>query len=69
MSELDLPPGDYEFRVLVRSSRKGEVFLAGFPITAAVGSETRLAPLPDESERLARNWLSIPADNRPVYFQ
>ena len=69
VSELDLPPGQYQFRVLVRSSRKGEVFLAGYPITAVLGSDTQLAPLPDPTTRLARSWLSIPADNRPVYFQ
>jgi len=69
VSELDLPPGRYDLRVLVRSSRKGEVFLAGYPIVAQVGVDTRLAPLPDPDDRLASNWLSVPADNRPVYFQ
>ncbi|MEJ2084368.1 MAG: VWA domain-containing protein [Acidobacteriota bacterium] len=69
VSELDLPPGRYELRVLVRSSRKGEVFLAGYPIVAQAGVDPQLAPLPDPQSRLASNWLSVPADNRPVYFQ
>lgn len=69
VSELDLPPGNYELRVLVRSSRKGEVFLAGFPVTAQLGVESQLSPLPDPNARLANNWLAIPVDNRAVYFQ
>lgn len=69
VSELELPPGEYELRVLVRSSREGQVFLAGFPLTAKLGHETQLAPLPPADTRLAENWLSISANNRPVYFQ
>ena len=69
VSELDLPPGKYDLRVLVRSSRKGEVFLAGYPLTAQVGVDSQLEPLPDPDNRMAANWLSVAADNRPVYFQ
>ncbi len=69
VSELDLSPGNYELRVLVRSSRKGEVFLAGFRVTAQLGVESQLSPLPDLNARLASNWLSIPVENRAVYFQ
>lgn len=69
VSELDLPPGKYDLRVLVRSSRKGEVFLAGYPLTAQVGVDSQLEPLPDLDSRMAASWLSVAADNRPVYFQ
>ena len=69
VGELGLVPGDYQLRVLVRSNRKGEVFLGTFPLVVGGGVETLLPPLPPESERRTGGWLTVPAERRTAYFQ
>ena len=69
VGELGLSPGDYQLRVLVRSSRKGQVFLGTFPLAVGSDAEEVLPPLPPESQRGSMGWLTIQADRRTAYFQ
>lgn len=69
VGELELPPGDYQLRVLVRSRRKGEVFLSTFPLSVGPSARSRLSPLPASVERPANSWLTVEAERRSAYFQ
>lgn len=69
VGELGLLPGEYQLRVLVRSSRKGQVFLGTFPLAVGPDVESMLpAPMP-ESARPDHQWLTVPADRHTAYFQ
>jgi hypothetical protein len=69
VGDLGLAPGDYQMRVLVRSSRKGEVFLGTFPLTVAAGGESTLPPPPSLAERQGEGWLTVETESRTAYFQ
>jgi VWFA-related protein len=69
VGELGLPPGDYQLRVLVRSSRRPEVFLATYPLAVGPNAENTLPPPPPEVERTAENWITIETERRSAYFQ
>jgi VWFA-related protein len=69
VGELGLPPGDYQLRVLVRSSRRPEVFLATYPLAVGPDAENTLLPPPPEVERTAENWITIETERRSAYFQ
>ena len=69
VGELGLPPGEYQLRVLVRSRKKGEVFLSTLPLSLGVSSEGLLKPLPPADERPPDSWLTVEAQRRSAYFQ
>ena len=69
VGELGLLPGDYQLRVLVRSSRKGEVFLGTFPLSVGQDVEEALPPPPAESDRGSSSWVTVQADRHTAYFQ
>ena len=69
VGELGLLPGDYQLRVLVRSSRQGQVFLGTFPLAVGAGVETKLPPPLAESERGSSAWVTVQADRHTAYFQ
>ena len=69
VGELGLLPGDYRLRVLVRSSRAGQVFLGTFPLAVGSDAEPVLPPLAEESQRRASDWLTIEVDRHTAYFQ
>ena len=69
VGELGLLPGEYQLRVLVRSSRNGEVFLGTFPLVVGPGAEGTLPSLPLESQRGSGSWVTVSADRRTAYFQ
>ena len=69
VGELGLSPGEYQLRVLVRSSRRGQVFLGTFPLAVGSDAEEVLPPLPPESQRGSMGWLTVQADRHTAYFQ
>ena len=69
VGNLGLPPGEYQLRVLVRSSRKGEVYLRTFPLAIGSDAENALTPPPAEAERTPGNWLTVETESRTAYFQ
>lgn len=69
VGELGLLPGEYRLRVLVRSSRQGQVFLGTFPLVFGPGVEGALPPPPAESQRGSDRWLTVQADRYTAYFQ
>lgn len=69
VGELGLLPGNYQLRVLVRSSRQGQVFLGTFPLVVGPGVEGALPPPPAESQRGSDRWLTVQADRYTAYFQ
>lgn len=69
VGELGLLPGEYRLRVLVRSSRKGQVFLGTFPFAVGPDAKEVLPPLPPESERASSQWLTVPTESHTAYFQ
>lgn len=69
VGELGLLPGDYRLRVLVRSTRNGEVFLGTFPLAVGANGEASLPPLPQAEQRGDHAWLTVPAERRTAYFQ
>ena len=69
VGDLGLLPDDYQLRVLVRSTRKGQVFLGTFPLTVGSGVEAKLPPLPTEEQRGSHAWLTVLAERRTAYFQ
>lgn len=69
VGELGLSPGEYQLRVLVRSSRQGQVFLGTFPLAVGSDAEEVLPPLPPESQRGSMGWLTVQADRHTAYFQ
>ena len=69
VGELGLPPGDYQLRVLVRSSRRDEVFLATYPLSVGPEAENTLPPPPPAAERTAENWITVETERRSGYFQ
>ncbi len=69
VGELGLLPGDYQIRALVRSSRKGQVFLGTFPLTVGADRESGLPPPATEGERSATDWVTVEADRYTAYFQ
>jgi len=69
VGELGLSPGKYQLRVLVRSSRQGQVFLGTFPLAVGSDAEEVLPAPPAESQRSGGSWLTVQADRRTAYFQ
>ncbi len=69
VGELGLSPGDYRLRVLVRSSRKGQVFLGTFPFTVEADGESSLPPPPEASDRGVSGWITVEAEHHTAYFQ
>ncbi len=69
VGELGLLPGDYQLRVLVRSSRQGQVFLGTFPFSVGPGVEETLPPPAAESDRGSRSWVTVQAARHTAYFQ
>jgi VWFA-related protein len=69
VGDLGLTPGDYRMRVLVRSSRQGEVYLGTFPLAVGPGAENTLPLPPPELERQGGGWLTVEAEKRTAYFQ
>lgn len=69
VGELGLPPGEYRLRVLVRSSREGEVFLETYPLAVGPDAQNSLAPPPPSSERQSGSWLTVETESRTAYFQ
>jgi len=69
VGELGLLPGDYRLRVLVRSSRKGQVFLGTFPLAVGPDVEETLPPPAAESERGSGSWVTVQAAGHSAYFQ
>lgn len=69
VGELGLLPGDYQLRVLVRSSRRGQVFLGTFPLSVGPDVEETLPPPPAENERGSATWVTVRADRHTAYFQ
>lgn len=69
VGELGLQRGDYQIRVLVRSSRKGQVFLGTFPLAVGSDAEEVLPPPAPESQRGAGSWVTVRADRHTAYFQ
>lgn len=69
LGELGLPPGEYQIRVLVRSRRKGEVFLGTFALNVGGADELGLPPLPASEDRLVSQWITVEAQRRSAYFR
>ncbi len=69
VGELGLPPGEYQLRVLVRSSRRDEIFLATYPLSVGPDAENTLSPPPPDTERPAENWITVETEQRSAYFQ
>ena len=69
VGNLDLVPGEYQLRVLVRSSRKGEVYLETFSLPVGPGTERTLLPPPSVTERQTGSWLTVETESRAAYFQ
>jgi len=69
VGELALPPGDYQLRVLVQSSRRDEVFLATYPLSVGPEAENTLPPPPPDAERTPENWITIETERRSAYFR
>ena len=69
VGELELPPGEYQLRVLVRSSRRDEVFLATYPLSVGPEAENTLPPPPPDAERPAEHWITVETEQRSAYFQ
>ncbi len=69
VGELELPPGEYQLRVLVRSSRREEVFLATYPLTVGPEAENTLPPPPPDAERTPENWITVETARRSAYFR
>lgn len=69
VGELGLPPGDYQLRVLVRSSRRDEVFLATYPLSIGADVETGLPLPPPAEERAAEDWITVETERRSAYFR
>ena len=69
VGNLDLAPGEYQLRVLVRSSRRGEVFLDTFPLSVGAVVEVTLPPPPPPAERQNGSWLTVETESRTAYFQ
>ena len=69
VGELGLPPGDYQLRVLVRSRKKGEVFLSTFPLSVGLSADSQLPPPPPSVERPPDSWVTVQAEQRSAYFQ
>ena len=69
IGDLGLVPGDYQLRVLVRSSRKGEVYLGTFPLAVGTDGENALPAPPAEVNRQTGSWLTVETESRTAYFQ
>jgi VWFA-related protein len=69
LGELGIPPGEYQIRVLVRSRRRGEVFLGTYPLAVGGFDEVGLPPPPATEERLASQWVTVQAQRRSAYFR
>ncbi|MGB6334538.1 MAG: VWA domain-containing protein [Thermoanaerobaculia bacterium] len=69
VGELGLPPGEYQLRVLVRSSRRDEVFLATYPLSVGPEAKNTLPPPPPAAERKAENWITVETERRSGYFR
>ena len=68
VAALELEPGKYELRILVRSRRNGEVFLASRPLQVPEGPPGKegVEPLVGSDDP---NWLTTEAERRSSYFQ
>lgn len=69
VGDLGLPPGEYRLRVLVRDRRRGEVFLATYPLRVGRGAGSQLPPPPSPDERREDRWITVEAERRTAYFQ
>ena len=69
VGNLGLAVGEYQLRVLLRSSRKGEVYLGTFPLSVGRDAEVTLPLPPPLAERQIESWLTVETEGRTAYFQ